>query len=490
MKGMTMLCDLFSVTTDIKDKLGNGTRQANEAEAKAYADFLRRRRDLPDLGHCDLHILSIGAGRRGGFIYQGATFGRRIAAPHNIKQPGGEFRHVPAEYENGAFSVIFPGHDMHRARVKFEELDEAGETVKASTLPVEPKKGGVIWSREDVRKAAGKVEKPGKVKAAPAADPIPVACDPAPTVEMATQEPQERAEEPPAPHAYPEPVKALSEAEAGESEAIEPYDAIVKLPEVDPIAELLARVEALEARVEALPADMVAPPIAAAGRPARTVAHERAIRRAWAERKARRRSDAISADRFSQLVETSGKLSTAESNLRMGQAQYDGLKADLAEARTRLQAKQELLDAENENYRALARLLDRIAAKRRRAVLNARILQTRLWSECALVDRYRGEVKAAKVEAEGAQGRADMAQAELARIKRDMADPSQPERANDIARLIQERDAARTAAAATDARNRALQSAVDGLADKFEGMVSRVSRAEAAMRAAGLTLAA
>jgi hypothetical protein len=125
--------------------------------------------------------------------------------------------------------------------------------------------------------------------------------------------------------------------------------------------------------------------------------------------------------------------------------------------------------------------------KRTRADQRARRMIA-AWREAERKQAHYREIE--RQETHGALMARDMAQAELARVKASMADPMQPERASDIAQLIRERDEARTAAAATDARNRALQSAVDGLADKFEAMVSRVSRAEAALRAAGVTVAA
>ena len=74
--------------------------------------------------------------------------------------------------------------------------------------------------------------------------------------------------------------------------------------------------------------------------------------------------------------------------------------------------------------------------------------------------------------------------ATVARLKRDMADPMQPERASDIARLVGERDTARTALAAMAARAERAEQTVDAMADRFEGLVSRVTRAEAALRQA------
>lgn len=80
--------------------------------------------------------------------------------------------------------------------------------------------------------------------------------------------------------------------------------------------------------------------------------------------------------------------------------------------------------------------------------------------------------------------RGDVLHAQLARLRSDMVDPSQPERASDIARLIRERDEARNAAAASQARAVRAEAATATMADKFEDLVSRVARAEAALRKA------
>lgn len=67
-------------------------------------------------------------------------------------------------YEPGAFSVPFPGRNAHRDKVTFEALGDDGEVIATSCLPVEPKKGGVVWDRDAVRKAAGKIAKPSRSK--------------------------------------------------------------------------------------------------------------------------------------------------------------------------------------------------------------------------------------------------------------------------------------------------------------------------------------
>lgn len=98
----------------------------------------------------------------------------------------------------------------------------------------------------------------------------------------------------------------------------------------------------------------------------------------------------------------------------------------------------------------------------------------------------RRMIAAARADAKLQRQNAAGARFELAKIKRDMADPSQPERASDIARLVQERDGARNAVAALQARVLRAEEARDGLAGKFEEMISRVCQAEAAVRKAGI----
>ena len=100
----------------------------------------------------------------------------------------------------------------------------------------------------------------------------------------------------------------------------------------------------------------------------------------------------------------------------------------------------------------------------------------------ATARRARRMIGAARSQERIAQARASAARAEIDRLKRDMADPSQPERASDIARLVQERDTARTALAAMAARAERAEQGLHSMADRFEGLVSRVTRAEAALR--------
>ena len=222
---------------------------------------------------------------------------------------------------------------------------------------------------------------------------------------------------------------------------------------------MAARVAALEARLDALavetgPADAIeSPPSGEAARPKRTAAHERAIRRAWAERKARRGAQggmAIHARRIEAL----------ETQLRIAQDEQELDKQALAEAYARA-----------EHYYANWK-----EEARREGIQGGRRANSTL--------RARRMIAAARQAATFQRQRADVLAAQLDKLRADMADPVQPERASDIARLVRERDEARNAAAATSARNASLQAALNSLGDKLEEMAVKVTLAERAARVA------
>jgi hypothetical protein len=344
----------------------------------------------------DLHYAYAGAyrkGERGHCV--GATFGARNG--------------YAAEYETGAYSLLMPGYNAHRQRVTMETLDDSGEVIAASTLPIEPKKGGVIWDRAAVRKAAGPVAK-GKAAR------MPVIAATEVLEEQEALEPVQQAAEP---------IEALS------APPVEPASEPCSLPATDSIADILTRVADLEARVATLSEQSQVTPIGEA-RAKRTPAHERAIRRAWAERSARR---ALQTKRARAVV-----LAKRHWKMRLV-------------ARGQYQAAEAWGDRQREGRHTVIAI-------------------------------GRGLVLKTRAQRDAASQRAKIAEASVARMKRDMADASQPERASDLARLMRERDEARTANAALQARADRSEKAVTDLAERFEGMVSRVSRAEAALRIA------
>lgn len=192
-------------------------------------------------------------------------------------------------------------------------------------------------------------------------------------------------------------------------------------------------------------------PSGEAARPKRTAAHERAIRRAWAERKARRGAQggmAIHARRIEAL----------ERELRLAQGEQALDKQALAEAYARA-----------EHYYANWK-----EEARREGIQGGRRANSTL--------RARRMILAARQAATFQRQRADVLAAQLDKLRADMADPVQPERASDIARLVRERDEARNAAAATSARNASLQAALNSLGDKLEEMAVKVTMAERGAR--------
>lgn len=297
-----------------------------------------------------------------------------------------------------------------------------------------------------------------------------------------------------------------------ESGPVELVSETCELP-ADPLADLAARVAALEVRIAALPAESTGAavngekievaPSGEVARARRTAAHERAIRRAWAERKAaraawgqvqlrsdfhqlaergkafyrdlmeneRRKREASTRRAWAARIEARRQRAIAADHMRMREQVQEALRTASAERDKALSALAVEQQAAGEAVRmaeTIARRGNQHATRRRASAARARRLlaSTR---KAAMFQRQRADVLAAQLD----------------KLRSDMADPSQPERASDLARLVMERDQARTALAATDARNRAMKAALDDLAGKFEAMGSRLAVAEAAMRRAG-----
>jgi len=558
------MLNLFDVWngTETRHGFALGTekpRAANDIEVKAYLRWQAEKAGAPGFDAVALHFHAPKSWKRGQRLCIGATFGREIASGR-YEGAGRDARWIPAQYENGAYSILMPGRDAHRQGITMETMDDAGEVIASQTLPVEPKKGGVIWDRVAVRKAAGPITK-GKAKPVP----TPVQVDPIADVpEIAASEPQngQEALEPSAdtqnaadalsgPEIAPlgyfvidtgnAIVRALSyhatmaEANAAR-DAFEPKPTypgnrktdgkiwrymvtseagpndcradLIKLTEFyhadvraaaeavkeslttepdatpiadasDPIAEIEARLADLEARVAALSvepmsqisashegAEIIITPTATI-QPKRTAAHERAIRRAWAERRERiaradldrRALEAVNArheEMRKAYVYAAEALKAAESERNAAISQVRHGKAQLAAARANM-----------DKWATEARKGRKGRARR-----------------LAAAQRARRMILAARAEAQTQRQNAAGARFELAKLRKSISDPATPDRASDVARLVQERDAARTASAALQARAERAESAVQDLAERFEGMVSRVSKAEAALRAA------
>lgn len=432
--------DLMSVDRSSLQALGGKPRPANDSEVSAYMRWQRERRGLPDMQGMELEWRTY-PGSRGQRLCIGATFGKKVQERRQITPPRWEGEtYFPGEYqpelwENGAYSLIMPGHDAHKQAVTFESLDDAGNVERAQTLPMEPKKGGVIWSRDDVRKAHGPVEKVRKVRAGKA--PIPVEAVPIPVhaevvaVDPVEICPQEAAESDCAACAVvevPEAPEALCEAVSAPDEPVTLAD---ELP-ADPVAALVARVEAIEAQLAAslsvetghtpIPAVQDGPPVdrrnmgqhekarafgyldGRAGRERdglihddaawsqayaegfaegalareggsptvakRSAAHERAIRRAWAERRARRLAMAIAADHMGMREHLQAVARSAETCAKSAEVREARAIAELAEAKRAIESQREVTAAFETAWRTEQ-------GKRRRALLNLREMRGR-----------------------------------------------------------------------------------------------------------------
>jgi hypothetical protein len=509
--------DLMSVDRSSLQALGGKPRPANDSEVSAYMRWQRERRGLPDMQGMELEW-SIYPGSRRQRLCIGATFGKIVQERRQITPPqweGGTY--FPGEYqtelwENGAYSLVMPGHDAHKQAVTFETLDDSGEVERSQTLPAEPKKGGVIWTREDVRSAHGPVEKARKARASKA--PIPVETPPIPVhaeavavdpVEICPPEAAGSDSGPCAVVEVPEAPEALCEAVSGQDEPVTIAD---KLPApeavkdsltTDPVAALLARVEALEAIVATLSAETGRTPIPAVqDRPKRSAAHERAVRRAWVERKARRAAEALSDGRHAtmmQALRTVNKLRdecaalkrVAEDRLALlHRSQDKRRRAVLALREMRGRAAHYYANWKEEARRCGEADHAATFERQRAAVLAAQLAKAQedlatAYSEAELqaavsVEReraasLRAELEAARAEGEG---RADGAGVAAAQAAAQMARAIAAEEA--VAAVRADLDKERAALAAVTARNaRLLQSMAD--------LTERVERAEAAIAA-------
>lgn len=254
--------------------------------------------------------------------------------------------------------------------------------------------------------------------------------------ENSASEGESAPEAPKAPEAPEMPQDAPQDAPQAQAEAYGP-----PAPQSD-APDIAARLAAIEAKLDALSreyeASKPAPPsegIADQPRTKRTPAHERAIRRAWAERKARR---------------------VAEAHMRLGRAQFDRIWAQYENAsRSRNTWKAE---AENALSRERAALTKRRRAAKRALQLRSdkRNLRNQRDTMCKTVQSKDQAIAVMR--------------ADLARVRADMANPETPERSSDIARLVRERDEARNALPALKQRCERMQAALEQGADQIEAL--------------------
>lgn len=228
--------DLFDVETDTSTMCGSKPkpRCATDKEVRAYMRWLSDRARLHQFDD-----MSVGP--------RGATFGSIT----KVSEWDRESRsYTIAEYETGAYSIAMPGANQS-ATVTMETLDEAGAVILSQSLPIDPKKSGIIWDKAAVHRAVGPVAKPakGQRKSSPPAVEI---CATPSTVEMTNAPapaPVEREEAVEPIHAAPaiENAPSAPEIASNEGEEIKLSPAV---PNDQP--DLAAMVEQMAARLAQL----------------------------------------------------------------------------------------------------------------------------------------------------------------------------------------------------------------------------------------------
>jgi len=264
--------------------------------------------------------------------------------------------------------------------------------------------------------------------------------------------------ESPAPIDEPAPENLAAEPVQPESAPDTAPDAEIasSAPEIAPPVEIMpgddlaARIDALELAVKALQQTQAAPMTGddVAARPKRTPAHERAIRRAWQERRARR--DAGEA----------AQLARSESAMIIR-----ALKAKIDRRNRQLNARIQSAHSQR-----------RVNAYARDALTQARDQR----------DAMRQTADQANAGLALAIDERNAARAELALLKRSLADPTNPLRSTDETRLIDEARELRATVASLREQNARMKAMCERGGDQLEAMIGRVTRAEAALRAAGL----
>lgn len=463
------LFDVHHENASLCGKSGKtGPRAAVAQEIRAYAAWLASKAGLYPFNASEVIGGGIAWRSRHNEPVMGVTYG---------EQRGRNAETREYEYEPGSYSIPFPGRNAHRDKVTFETLDDDGNVIASSCLPVEPKKGGVIWDRDAVRKAAGKVAKPSRGKVA-----APLSAE----IDDKAENPVAEAQEPVAvADDASEAVALLSGPEIAPVEPVSNRDELPTSGLADQVAALAAMVEEMRSQLAALstgkpevttPIEEMtsAPPVS--GKRERTAAHERAIMaylRARSSRNTWKRLAHDAADSGKRNVELMReKYANAEAraagNAR-AREKCNQLEAELSIARG------DLAQTHKDAVR-FAALAKAEGVKRRRAVLFARDLQKRLNAEHRLVDRLTTAKR------EVVQDLMD-ARAEIATLKAKPHHMGQEIKPDDYQRLMRERDEARASLASDREKLRIMRTSLERSADALDMITERAFRAENALRA-------
>jgi hypothetical protein len=470
------LFDLFAKCQVVGDK-----RVANDDECRAYARWLAMKAGVVE-AVTNSPVLE--------WKYSGRKHSDKICI---------------GAYFGNAF-VTFPGADQNGA-VTFELLDESGNVETSGTIYAKPN-GALNVSPSDAAaikesgKAWAKANK-GKAKAVPVAvaapidEPAPVAAlpDELDAPECAPETPQDDA---PATTLAETPEIAPQDEKNGVADDIE--------AQPDPIAALIARIEALEAAINGAkagsatksenqddlstgtPSVGISEPAPLSGelKPKRSPAHIRAIIAYLAMRKERnseRKHNAIGMAQLDEMRKECGQWrGLAESSaaeclkLRKERDDYEGL-----QQRTWEQAMGYKMQRRRAILKALAL---RGNLKRSRDIATDRLKQIVDMSDRLISESSKATT--AETCARSAESREAKANAELADIKRKLADPANPFRLSDMVAINDKAGEYQARAERAEAESERLRRLAIQNAGHIETLASRIAKAETMLRDSGL----
>lgn len=236
----------------------------------------------------------------------------------------------------------------------------------------------------------------------------------------------------------------------------------------DQMAELAARVAALEARLATLPAESTDTPSGEAARPRRTAAHERAVRRAWAERSARREAEADATEAQERVDRWKRKRAVSIISAMRLRRELDTMKLRAASAEIRMERESE-------------RAWDQWGKRKDNAERARRMVAAARHERDMARAGYRGELERAN------QLTADLATARMTpRYSDDAGREAIDLVSREASRAFHQRDRAdaldRRLSEASAARDR-LQEQVETLGDAMVAATARAIRAETALAA-------
>lgn len=242
--------------------------------------------------------------------------------------------------------------------------------------------------------------------------------------------------------------------------------------QIDPMAELAARVAALEAMAATpLPAVSAEPPSGEAVRAKRTPAHERAVRRAWAERKARRGQQCDLTTAVTCVRAAESREQQALDQLDNARSSVERWKGEAEAAEARAIERNDAYRAEREIANVAMKRESMFRAKRLRAVTLARYRGKEMSLMAKMMRNLHAKLQAAQL--------APRYTDEAGREGLDLV-------SREASRAFEQRDRAEAAEQSARISSAAVgrqQEAIERMADAMEAATLRAIRAETALAA-------